>query len=251
MHRYSFQPAHDRWHAGISRGVARCFFTPNPRRVCDRYNVRRSCLVVRLVIGMVGCKSHDDSPVSTPGATGAAAIAAGPWGLVTWASANASCGPFGDGCCNSIDCGACTAPDFCGGDGTPFACGGGPGSGACVPRTCASAGASCGVIADGCGALTASCGTCPTGEVCGANGVANVCGVEASTGQCAQQNACTNQPHTTLTGKVTEPGHAATAPWGPPDPISGALVYVPTGAEGPLRFGVVAFPPGVACESCT
>ena len=118
------------------------------------------------------------------------------------------------------------------------------------PRTCAGAGADCGKIADGCGGLTASCGTCPTGEVCGANGVANMCGVEACTGLCAQQNACTNQPHTTITGKVTTPGHDDIATWGPPDPIYGALVYVPNGSAGPPRYGVTAFAPGVACDSC-
>ncbi|MEP6859621.1 MAG: hypothetical protein ABJE66_03320 [Deltaproteobacteria bacterium] len=209
--------------------------------------MRRLCLAL---IVLVACKSHDDFPISTPGGAGDAGIDAGPCGLVTCASANATCGPVGDGCGNSIDCGACTSPDFCGGDGTPFACGGGTGSGACIARTCAAAGADCGKIADGCGGLTASCGTCPTGEVCGANGVANVCGVEACTGLCAQQNACTNQPHTTISGTITTPGHDDIATWGPPDPIYGALVYVPNGSEGPPRYGVSAFAPGVACESC-
>ena len=209
--------------------------------------MRSCCLALVLLIA---CKSRDDFPISTPGATADAAIDAGPCGLVTCTSANATCGPVGDGCGNVIDCGACTAPDFCGGDGTHFECGGGTGSGACIPRTCTGAGADCGVIADGCGGLTASCGACATGEVCGANGVANVCGVQACTGLCAQQNACTNQPHTTITGRVTTPGHDDTATWGAPDPIYGALVYVPNGA-GPPYYGVTAFAPGVACESCS
>jgi hypothetical protein len=209
----------------------------------------RRCYLALVIL--IACKSHDDFPISTPGVTADAAIDAGPCGLVTCTTANATCGPVGDGCGNVIDCGACTAPDFCGGDGTHFECGGGTGSGACVPRTCAAAGADCGVIADGCGELTASCGTCPTGEVCGANGVANVCGVQACTGLCAQQNACTSQPHTTITGMVTTPGHDDIATWGAPDPIYGALVYVPNGSEGPPRYGVTAFAPGVACDSCS
>lgn len=205
----------------------------------------RTCVV--LVMVMVACSSHDNFPISTPGGQVDAGVDAPPCNLVTCASANASCGPVGDGCGNSLDCGACTAPDFCGGDGTRFECGGGTGSGACVPRACGVA--NCGVIADGCGELTASCGTCSSGELCGANGVANTCGVPACAGLCAQQNACTNQPHTTITGTITTPGHDDTATWGTPDPIYGALVYVPNGTGA--SHGVTAFPPGVACESCS
>src|SRR5207237_1200815 len=35
----------------------------------------------------------------------------------------------------------------------------------CTPRTCASAGATCGTISDGCGG-TITCGTCSPGQVC-------------------------------------------------------------------------------------
>ncbi|HWE26860.1 MAG TPA: hypothetical protein VHB97_02610 [Polyangia bacterium] len=35
-----------------------------------------------------------------------------------------SCGPAGDGCGGVLDCGTCTAPQTCGGGGTPGACGG-------------------------------------------------------------------------------------------------------------------------------
>ena len=38
-------------------------------------------------------------------------------------AAGAECGPIGDGCGGLIDCGPCTAPDTCGGGGTPFKCG--------------------------------------------------------------------------------------------------------------------------------
>lgn len=44
----------------------------------------------------------------------------------------------------------------------------------CIPATCLSSSKNCGVIADGCGG-TVSCGTCPSGEGCGAGGIANVC----------------------------------------------------------------------------
>jgi hypothetical protein len=204
----------------------------------------RLCFVI--VMLACACSSHDNFPISTPGG-GDAGIDAPPCDLVTCASANATCGPVGDGCGNAIDCGACTAPDFCGGDGTHFECGGGTGSGACVAHDCGAA--NCGVLANGCGGLTPSCGTCATGELCGANGVANTCGVQACTGLCAQQNACTNQPHTTVTGTITTPGHDDTATWGTPDPIYGALVYVPNGSGA--SYGVTGFPPGVACESCS
>jgi hypothetical protein len=205
--------------------------------------------VVLMVALGLGCRSHDNFPISTPGALPDAAVDAAPCGLVTCATEHATCGPIGDGCGTSLDCGSCTAPDFCGGDGTPFSCGGGTGSGACVPHTCA--GIECGAIADGCGGVTASCGTCPTGEICGAGGIANACAVPPCTGLCQQQQACTNQPHTTITGTITAPGHDDTALWGAPDPIYGALVYVPNGSDGPPRYGVTAFPPGVACESCS
>ena len=171
--------------------------------------------------------------------------------LLTCASQNATCGPVGDGCVGVIDCGACTAPDFCGGDGELFTCGGGSGSGACVPTTCAAAGAQCGSIADGCGGITADCGTCPTGQVCGVGVTANICTTPPCTGLCLEQAACGEMPATTVTGTVTAPGHTDTATWGVPDPIYGALVYVPNGAAGPPTYGVTAFTPGVACESCS
>ena len=45
----------------------------------------------------------------------------------------------------------------------------------CDPLTCAELGANCGTTPDGCGG-TLSCGTCPQGQTCGADGLANVCG---------------------------------------------------------------------------
>jgi hypothetical protein len=171
-------------------------------------------------------------------------------GLVTCASQGATCGPIGDGCGGTIDCGSCTAPQTCGGGGTLFQCGG-DSTTACTPRSCADAGANCGVVADGCGGLTASCGTCPTGQTCGGSGTPNVCGGPPCTGLCNQVNACTNMPTTKITGTVTAPGHTNTAQWGTPDPIYGALVYVPNGAAGPPTYGVMPFTAGVSCDSCS
>jgi hypothetical protein len=46
---------------------------------------------------------------------------------------------------------------------------------ACTPRTCRSAGADCGVLADGCGG-SLQCGTCLFPATCGGAGIPNVCG---------------------------------------------------------------------------
>jgi hypothetical protein len=174
-------------------------------------------------------------------------------GLVTCMSAGAMCGPIGDGCGGVIDCGSCMTPETCGGGGTPFACGTGGGSGsACTPRTCMQAGAQCGIVSDGCGGVTADCGTCPTGQLCGGAGVANQCAPVPCTGPlCNQINACSGMPPTKITGIVTAPGHTNTATWGTPDPIYGALVYVPNGTAGAPTYGVQPFAPGVSCDTCT
>lgn len=55
---------------------------------------------------------------------------------------------------------------------------------ACVPRTCASAGAECGALDDGCGG-SLECGTCEATETCGIER-ANVCG-----GECRIDSHCT------------------------------------------------------------
>ncbi len=94
-------------------------------------------------------------------------------GLQTCQSVGANCGPVGDGCGDVLDCGACTAPQTCGGGGTPSVCGGHAG---CVPRTCASAGAACGPIGDGCGGAL-DCGSCEAPATCGGGGTPSVCGI--------------------------------------------------------------------------
>jgi len=193
----------------------------------------------------IGCHRTDDYQVP-PGEPPPDAYV--PCGLTTCDSLHASCGPIGDGCGGKVFCGGCTAPDVCGGGaGTPFTCG----PNTCVPRTCADVGADCGQVSDGCGGLTASCGTCAPGLICGGGDAANVCAVTPCTGLCLQQAACPGQPTTTITGRVTAPGHASTVVFGAPDPIYGALVYIPNGAGGPPSYGVTAFPSGVSCDTCS
>ena len=80
---------------------------------------------------------------------------------------------------------------------------------------------------------------------------------------CAASRACTRPVHaadgvrracrsTTISGTVTAPGHDDTATWGTPDPIYGALVYVPNGAAGPptLRRRSRS-PPASSCDTCS
>jgi hypothetical protein len=205
------------------------------------------CLFALLSFGC-GNKGSTNTPIDS-GTVNDPQDSGAPCGLQTCATQGATCGPIGDGCGGVVDCGTCTAPETCGGGGMHFTCGGGNAN--CTPRTCADVGANCGVISDGCGALTASCGTCSTGQTCGGGGMANKCGAPPCTGLCLQQDACTNMSKTTISGIVTAPGHDDTATWGPPDPIYGALVYVPNGAAGPPTYGVMPFPAGVACESCS
>ena len=206
-----------------------------------------------LAVTLAACGGHhgnstsDGSTTSGDGSTDASAGC----GLATCASQNATCGLVGDGCGGTLDCGSCTAPDTCGGGGVLFTCGGGSGSAACTPRTCSQTGAQCGVVADGCGGLTADCGTCPSGQVCGGGGVANMCGGPPCTGLCLQVMGCTPSTQTKITGTITAPGHDDTATWGTPDPIYGALVYVPNGAAGPPTYGVQPFASGVSCDSCS
>jgi hypothetical protein len=88
------------------------------------------------------------------------------------------CGPAGDGCGGTLDCGTCTAPETCGGGGpsmcgTPSCASGSCMS--CVPTTCQALGYDCGPASDGCNGLL-QCGTCTLPQTCGGGGKANVCG---------------------------------------------------------------------------
>jgi hypothetical protein len=77
-----------------------------------------------------------------------------------------------------LQCGSCTAPQTCGGGGTPNLCG-------CTPDDAAAcAGKNCGSVVDNCG-LTVTCGTCLPPTTCGGGGVPNVCACAQST--CAAQ----------------------------------------------------------------
>lgn len=220
-----------------------------------RLHFAGSILAAALICIGLGCghkaaNNHDDGGPGDDAATDGNGNGDANCGLVTCTSANAQCGLIGDGCGGTVNCGGCQAPATCGGGGTSFQCGGVGSS--CTPRTCAEAGAECGAVADGCGGLTASCGTCGPGQVCGAGGVANQCATATTcTGLCSQQMACTPTTKTKITGIVTAPGHDDTATWGTPDPIYGALVYVPNGAAGAPSYGVQAFPAGVSCDSCS
>ncbi len=89
----------------------------------------------------------------------------------TCADQGFNCGPAGDGCGGSLDCGTCSGCQVCGGGGTPGVCGGA----CCKPETCASQGIECGPAGDGCGG-SLSCGSCPAGETCGGGGVDGKCG---------------------------------------------------------------------------
>ena len=158
-----------------------------------------------------------------------------------------TCGPLGDGCGGTLNCGTCTAPQTCGGGGVAGKCG----QPTCTPfATCAQAGANCGYAGDGCGGIIGGiggpgCGSCPSGQICGANGQANKCGVPVPpcTNLCKNQVVCPGTGTTRLTGTVTAPGHDNTATWGTPDPIPNALVYVPNAAVQP-------FTSGVTCDQC-
>ncbi len=90
----------------------------------------------------------------------------------TCAQTGANCGPVADGCGGLIECGTCSAPESCGGGGTPSVCGTPP----CTPKTCADLDASCGPQGDGCGGVI-DCGTCAAPETCGGGGVPSRCGV--------------------------------------------------------------------------
>jgi len=159
----------------------------------------------------------------------------------TCADQGFTCGPAGDGCGNMIACGACNAPQFCGGGGFSQ-CGGNasPEAGVCVPSTCAAQGITCGPAADGCGNLL-QCGTCQAPQICGGGSAPGVCGdTIPCTGLCLNQVACGGGVTTTFTGTVVA---GTQAPYGTPDPVPNVIVYVPNGP-------VAAFAPGVQCNQC-
>jgi len=174
----------------------------------------------------------------------------GPCVPKTCAQLGYTCGPNSDGCDNVIQCGTCTAPEFCGAGGYSK-CGGNTtvleGGSGCTPRTCAELGFNCGPAGDGCGGLIPSCGACNGVQICGGGGKASVCGDDVDggcTNLCLQQVACSNGGTTTITGTVYAPTPPAyLPPGGSPDPLYDALVYVP---NAPVQ----AFAPGLTCDVC-
>jgi hypothetical protein len=86
-----------------------------------------------------------------------------------------NCGPAGDGCGNSLDCGKCSAPLTCGGGGGYGQCGY-PDAGTCIPKTCQQLGYNCGLNGDGCGNMI-NCGSCTPPAICGGGGQPSVCGI--------------------------------------------------------------------------
>ena len=153
----------------------------------------------------------------------------------TCAQANADCGPVADGCGGLLSCGNCTAPQACGGGGVPSKCGGNTG---CMPKTCAQLGFNCGPAGDGCGNIL-QCGSCSNGNICGGGGKPGVCGGSTTGGSSCPGGAMTTISGTVVAPTVPDPANGIT-----PDPIYGAVVYVPSGALGAITTGAT-------CDQCT
>ena len=95
----------------------------------------------------------------------------------TCAALGKDCGPLADGCGDVLDCGTCGGGKSCGGGGVENVCG----IGTCQRTTCSAIGLKyCGTNAsDGCGNFLDCSGACVGPETCGANEVANTCGIQA------------------------------------------------------------------------
>jgi len=198
------------------------------------------------------CTAPETCGATSPGVCGQGVTTLPDGGVncvpLTCAGLGFNCGPAGDGCGRSLNCGTCNGQDSCGGGGTSGVCG----RPACTPKTCAQLDAGCGVQGDGCGGATPNCGTCTAPAICGGAGVLNHCGAlfpdagadagRPCTNLCLQQNACDAGVRTSVSGTVFAPTDPAL--YGAADPLSGAFVYVPNAAVQP-------FSPGVACEKCS
>ncbi|WP_174464801.1 hypothetical protein [Myxococcus sp. CA039A] len=136
------------WTAGSTKACDWC--GPSGRSVCGQDGSVGPCQPVS-PSREVECNRCDDNKDGIPdGATGNAE----------------SCNGQDDDCDGAIDEGSSGIEgDVCQVD-VVQAC--------CEPTTCQAQGKNCGALADGCGG-TLNCGTCPSGQSCGAGGVANVC----------------------------------------------------------------------------
>jgi hypothetical protein len=137
----------------------------------------------------------------------------------------------------------CPTGEICGGNGMANKCVGGvtpDGGSNCTPKTCAGLGYTCGLASDGCNG-TLNCNAngstttpdCPAGEICGYNGVPNVCGPSS------MSSGCDGGSGTTLTGYVFDPANHL--------PVYNALVYVPVGSVTTPPTGVNPANPVCGC----
>jgi hypothetical protein len=101
-------------------------------------------------------------------------------------------------------------------------------------------------VADGCGGLIAGgCGTCPSGQLCGGADAPNQCaqaGPGACVNLCPKQVMCPGGGTTTVSGTVYAPTDPSLG-YGQPDPLYGALVYIPNAPVHP-------FGPTISCDVC-
>ena len=147
------------------------------------------------------------------------------------------CGLVDDGCGALADCGECPSGLHCGGSGFPKVCGAADDATTCTPITCQPPnGRYCGIIGDGCGS-SIDCGGCPAGEVCGAR-VRGVCGTACPL--CPMIPSCE-------AGTTSIRGTVYTGARSNPDPLYGALIYIP---NIPLGTQLSPFPNGPTCDAC-
>ncbi len=140
------------------------------------------------------CPSNQSCGAAGPSKCGSSGVDAGTCTPKTCANyPSNACGPLPDGCggvlttCGTNSNGSCTAPQTCGGGGTPSVCGGSSG---CVPKTCGQLGAQCGPAGDGCGGVIPDCGPCTAPQTCGGGGTPSVCG---GTNACVKKT-CADYP---------------------------------------------------------
>jgi hypothetical protein len=160
--------------------------------------------------GTSGTGAHGGSGGSTSstislGGNGGSGGATCP-GATTCAKQGVTCGTIADGCGGLLQCGTCTAPETCGGGGTPGQCG----MATCMPKSCSDLHANCGPVGDGCGHQI-DCGTCTAPDTCGGGGVASQCGVGPCTPRTCAGSAVNCGPFADGCGNLLDCG-SCTAP---------------------------------------